>query len=112
MQRVTDESSWTTEAESRGTSSVSSQLLDNFRASKEYRHAFVEEQVANAIAAQIKSIREQRKIPRPEFARMLGKAPSWVFRLEDPNEPPPTVSTLLQVAKAYDALAPWADTNS
>jgi hypothetical protein len=32
----------------------------------------------------------------------MGKAPSWVFRLEDPNQPPPTIPTLLQVAEAFD----------
>jgi hypothetical protein len=32
----------------------------------------------------------------------MHKSPSWIFRLEDPNEPPPTVTTLLQVADAYD----------
>lgn len=39
---------------------------------------------------------------RPELAAAMKKAPSWIFRLEDPNEKPPTVSTLLQVADAYD----------
>jgi hypothetical protein len=41
---------------------------------------------------------------RTSFPRssLLKKAPSWVFRLEDPNQPPPTISTLLQVAEAFD----------
>jgi transcriptional regulator with XRE-family HTH domain len=82
--------------------SLALQLLENFRGSKEYRHAFVEEKVRTHVAAQIRAIREQRGISRPELARMMGKAPSWVFRLEDPNQPPPTIPTLLQVAEAYD----------
>jgi transcriptional regulator with XRE-family HTH domain len=83
-------------------SSVKSQLLDSFKTSKEYRHAFVEEKVRTQLAVQIKTIREQQKISRPTFAALMQKANSWVFRLEDPNQPPPTISTLLQVAEAFD----------
>ncbi len=82
--------------------SVKSQLLGNFKSSKEYRHAFVEEKVRTQLAIQVKAIREQRGIGRPEFASLMKKAPSWVFRLEDPNQPPPTISTLLRVAEAFD----------
>jgi transcriptional regulator with XRE-family HTH domain len=90
------------EAALNNTYSVKRQLLDNFTNSKEYRHAFVEEKVRTQLAIQIKTIREQRPLTRPEFAALLEKAPSWVFRLEDPNQPPPTISTLLQVAEAFD----------
>lgn len=83
-------------------SSVKSQLLDNFKSGKEYRHAFVEEKVRTQLAVQIKALREQRDMGRPEFAELMKKAPSWVFRLEDPNQSPPTISTLLQVAEAFD----------
>ena len=83
-------------------SSVKAQLLGNFRTSKEYRHAFVEEKVRTQLAVQIKAIREQRDMTRPSFARVMHKAPSWVFRLEDPNQAPPTISTLLRVAEAFD----------
>jgi transcriptional regulator with XRE-family HTH domain len=83
-------------------SSVKVQLLNNFKGSKEYRHAFVEEKVRTQLAVQIRTIREQRAMGRPEFADLMKKAPSWVFRLEDPNQPPPTISTLLQVAEAFD----------
>ena len=102
MQTTTEESSWTTETESPSISSIGKQILENFKASKEYRHAFIEEKVRTSIAAQIMAIRKQREMSRPGLARLMGKAPSWVFRLEDPNEAPPTVSTLLQVAEAYD----------
>ena len=91
-----------TQVGSNSMSSVGSQLLGNFKASKEYRHAFVEEKVRTQLAIQIKSIREQREMSRPELAALMGKVPSWVFRLEDPNQAPPTISTLLQVAEAFD----------
>jgi transcriptional regulator with XRE-family HTH domain len=102
MQTETEKSLPETAAVFENTSSVRDQLLDNFIASKVYRHAFVEEKVRTGIAAQIKVIRERRGMKRPEFASLMGKAPSWVFRLEDPNQTPPTIPTLLQVAEAFD----------
>src|ERR1700720_995436 len=84
------------------TPSIESQLLRSFKTGKVYRHAFVEEAVRTSIAAQIRAIREQRKMSRPELAKLMGKSPSWIFRLEDPNEKPPTISTLLAVAEAFD----------
>jgi transcriptional regulator with XRE-family HTH domain len=102
MQMTTERSSNPIHDALNNTYSVKRQLLDNFTNSKEYRHAFVEEKVRTQLAIQIKTIREQRPLTRPEFAALLEKAPSWVFRLEDPNQPPPTISTLLQVAEAFD----------
>lgn len=102
MPTKTERSSWTTELESQNTTSVGTQVLESLNAGGEYRHAFVEEKVQTFIAAQIRAIRMQRKMSRPELARKMGKAASWIFRLEDPNEPPPTVSTLLEVARCYD----------
>lgn len=78
------------------------QILQSLKTSKEYRRAFIEESVRTSLALQIKTIREQRDMSRPELARAMQKSPSWIFRLEDPNEPPPTITTLLQVADTYD----------
>jgi len=39
---------------------------------------------------------------RPALAKLMEKANSWVFRLEDPNQSPPTIPTLLKVAEAFD----------
>lgn len=89
------------EKESRSMS-LKGQILQSLKTSKEYRRAFIEESVRTSLAIQIKTIREQREMSRPELARAMHKSPSWIFRLEDPNEPPPTVTTLLQVADAYD----------
>ncbi|MBI4454896.1 MAG: helix-turn-helix transcriptional regulator [Acidobacteria bacterium] len=84
-------------------SSVSSQFLESFRASKAYRHAFVEEKVRTSIAAQIKAIREQRGYDsQMKLATEMGKTPSWICRLENPNQSPPTISTLLELAEAFD----------
>lgn len=78
-------------------------LASSLRASKEYRHAFIEESIRARLTAQIRSIREdQYHWDYKEFAEKLGKKPSWVYRLEDPNAPTPTVATLLRVADALD----------
>jgi hypothetical protein len=37
-----------------------------------------------------------------QFADALHKKISWAYRLEDPNAPPPTIPTLLQVAATFD----------
>ena len=97
-----DVSPSSTEAGSPSTTFVKDQILNSLKTGKEYRRAFVEESVRTSLAAQIKAIREQRKMTRPALACAMGKAPSWIFRLEDPNEKPPTVTTLLAVADAFD----------
>jgi transcriptional regulator with XRE-family HTH domain len=87
---------------SQNTSSVWEELLHNFKTGKEYRHAFVEEKVRTSIAIQIKTMREQRPWTQPEFAKEMGKSQSWVSRLEDPNQSPPTIPSLLKVAESFD----------
>jgi len=83
-------------------SSVKDQLLHNFKGSKDYRHAFVEEKVRTGLAVQMKAIREQRELTQPALAQLMDKTQPWVSRLEDPNQPPPTIPSLLQVAEAFD----------
>lgn len=102
MQTETDNLLKETDVELQHTSSVPMQLLDNFRSSEEYRHAFVEEKVRTTVASQIHALRTTRGMTQPEFAQLLGKSQSWVSRLEDPNQPPPTIPSLLQVAEAFD----------
>lgn len=80
--------------------SSESDVLQNCREHAEYRRAFVEETIRTRIAHQIYAMRKSRGISRPAFAKMMGKSPSWVFRLEDPNQPPPTIPTLIDVAEA------------
>lgn len=84
------------------TSSVRQQFLEGFRASKEYRHSALEESVRSSLAVQIKALREQRGLTQAQFAERLGKAQSWVARLEDLNQSPPSLSTLLSIAEALD----------
>jgi transcriptional regulator with XRE-family HTH domain len=88
--------------ESASTNTIREQMIEGFQASKEYRHGFVEEATRTRIATQIKTIREQREWNYKKFAEEIGKKISWVYRLEDPNEAPPTIPTLLRVAEAFD----------
>ena len=89
-------------AGSASTTSIKQQMLDGFVASKEYRHGFVEESIRSRITAQINSIRNERGWDYKAFADKIGKKPSWVYRLEDPNSTTPTIPTLLAVAEAFD----------
>ena len=77
-------------------------MLQSLQTSKEYRHGFVEEAIRTRIAAQIKTIREQREWDPKKCAEEIGKKVSWIYRLEDPNEALPTIPTLLRVAEAFD----------
>lgn len=87
---------------SASTNTIREQMLQGFQASKEYRHGFVEEATRTRITAQIKTMREQREWDYKKFAEEIGKKVSWAYRLEDPNEAPPTIPTLLRVAEAFD----------
>ena len=91
-----------TAAESSLMLSIKAQLIQSLNTSKEYRHSFVEEKIRTGVAAQIKAMRESRCGTQAKFAKVLGKAQSWVARLEDPNAKPATLSTLLEIAVALD----------
>jgi transcriptional regulator with XRE-family HTH domain len=87
---------------SASTNTIREEMLRGFQTSKEYRHAFVEEAIRTRITAQVRTIREQREWDYKRFAEEIGKKVSWAYRLEDPNEAPPTIPTLLRVAETLD----------
>ncbi|HKZ02396.1 MAG: hypothetical protein A2W35_06545 [Chloroflexi bacterium RBG_16_57_11] len=76
-------------------------LRKNFE-NRAYRRAFVEESIRTGIAAQIAALREQRHLTQTDLAVCMQTTRSWIFRLEDPNQPPPTIQTILRVADALD----------
>jgi transcriptional regulator with XRE-family HTH domain len=88
--------------ESANTASIREQMLGALKSSRDYRHAFIEESIATRLTAQIHAIRVENGWSHQEFADRLGKKLSWVYRLEDPNAPPPTIPTLLGVADTLD----------
>ncbi len=111
---ITTENSFSPTEPEFGNMNLREQLLQSLDSSEDYRQAFVEEKIRTGIAAQIKTIRERYPMKQAEFAKVLGKSQSWVSRLEDPNEPAPTVATLLLIASKLDIglevrFAPFSD---
>jgi transcriptional regulator with XRE-family HTH domain len=83
--------------------SVKNDLLQNFRESKEYREAFVEESVYTTVAFQVAAIREHRGLSQKQLGRLVGMAQERISILEDPNaDTKPTLNTLLRLANGYD----------
>jgi transcriptional regulator with XRE-family HTH domain len=83
-------------------SSTKRQMLNNLQTGNEYRQAFVEEAIRTRITAQIHALRMANQLDYKQFADKLGKKVAWAYRLEDPNQAPPTIPTLLQIAGALD----------
>lgn len=77
-------------------------LLASLKTSREYREAFVDEAIRSRITAQIAALRAREGGDYKTFAEKLGKKVAWAYRLEDPNMPLPTISSLLEVAAACD----------
>ena len=84
------------------TNTIKNQMLQGLESSKDYRHAFVEESIQSRLTAQIGTLRKGEGWDLKTFAAKLGKKLAWAYRLEDPNTAPPTIPTLLEVAKTFD----------
>jgi len=80
---------------------------------KEYRHAYAEECLNAMIAAQIKTLREQRGMTQKQLAAATGMGQPRIPLLEDASYENWTVNTLKRFAKAFDvALSVEFDTFS
>ncbi|MEP7245780.1 MAG: helix-turn-helix transcriptional regulator [Gammaproteobacteria bacterium] len=69
---------------------------------KEYRDAFVESNIRNAIAFQIRALRKKRSWSQGDLATRSGKAQNVISRLEDPDYGRYTLQTLLALAATFD----------
>jgi transcriptional regulator with XRE-family HTH domain len=76
-------------------------MLEDF-ADKDFRDAFVEENIKTGLALQIRALREKAQLSQPALAKMAGKTQSVISRLEDPNYGKFTIRTLLDLAQAFD----------
>lgn len=81
---------------------ISKRFADELIADKEMRDAYLEELTRARTAVQIKSIRNARGWSQAEFSLRLRKPQSNVHRLEDIEVARYTLTTLLEVASAYD----------
>ena len=67
-----------------------------------YRRAFVEGHAQDGIAFQLRSMRKARRWEQSELAQRLGKPQPMVSRYENPDYGKYSVSTLLELAAAFD----------
>ena len=70
---------------------------------KEARDAYVEGHARAGISYQIKAMRDSRKWSQEDLGREMGDKPqSTIARLENPDYGRLSVSTLLEIASAFD----------
>jgi transcriptional regulator with XRE-family HTH domain len=81
---------------------ISKKFADELAADKHMRDAYVEETTRTRTAVQIKSIRNDRGWSQAELGQRVGKPQSNVHRLEDVEVARYTLTTLLELASAYD----------
>lgn len=74
----------------------------NDLANKAFRIAFLAENIKAGLAFQIRALRERAKWSQPELAEKSAKTQSVISRLENPNYGKYTISTLLDMARAFD----------
>ena len=72
------------------------------RNSPEERDAYVQAEVATALAHQIRTIRLQRGWSQAELAQRMGTRQHAVSRLEDPSYGRYSLQTLFQLSRAFD----------
>jgi transcriptional regulator with XRE-family HTH domain len=68
----------------------------------DYRHAYLADQVRTNIAFQIRALRDQRGWTQKDLAEKAGKPANSISRLEDPDYGKLTLTTLLEMARAFD----------
>lgn len=66
------------------------------------RHAYVEAEVATALAHQIRVIRQQRGWTQQQLAKRMGTTQAAISRLEDPSYARITLRTLFDLSKVFD----------
>ena len=67
------------------------------------RDAYRQAEVVTALAHQVRAIRDQRGWTQRELAAKLGTSQSNIARLEDPSYGKLSLSTLLDLARVFDA---------
>lgn len=70
--------------------------------SRKAREAYVEAELVNGLAHQIRIIRQQRGWTQKQLALKLGSTQTTVSRLEDPSYGRYTIQTLLALGRVFD----------
>lgn len=70
--------------------------------SPESRRKFVDSQIVNEVAFQIRGLRNKKQLSQPELAGILDTTQNQIYRLENPDKSKPTLSTLKKIAAAFD----------
>ncbi len=68
----------------------------------EYREQFVAEEINVGLAFQIRSLRDRQKLTQEDLAKKMKRHQPLVSAWEDPNYGKHTLSTLKDLAKAFD----------
>jgi transcriptional regulator with XRE-family HTH domain len=76
-------------------------MSDEFE-EKAYREAFVAENISTGIAFQIRALRKKEVWSQEELGNRSGKPQNVISRLENPDYGKFTISTLLDIASAFD----------
>lgn len=69
---------------------------------REYREMFADELVGTSLAFQIRRLREARQLTQSDISGLTGKAQPTISQWEDPNYGRYTLSTLKELAAAFD----------
>ena len=80
---------------------LAEQLAQEF-SDKEYAHAYMEEHGNMALAAQIKTLREQRGLTQEQLAELAGMKQERICALENVDYDAWTTRTLRKLARAFD----------
>jgi transcriptional regulator with XRE-family HTH domain len=79
-----------------------SEALIRNLADREFREGYLEDQVRTNIAFQIHALRTQRGWTQQQLAQEAGKPANGISRLEDPDYGRVSLTTLLEIAEAFD----------
>ena len=82
---------------------ITSHIESEFKKSKEFRKAYVEQVERLEIALQIARLRKQRNLTQGQLAKKINTSQQNISRLEDARNTKISVSTLSKIASALDA---------